>query len=122
MATVQVTPKSLDESVFPGKKDGSISRKDRFFAVISQERDALKELGAKEIGLFGSVAREEDDDKSDYDVLIDFEKDKKKFRNFIEIIDLLEQKLGADVELVTRESLSPHIGPRILREVMYAPL
>ena len=53
---------------------------------------------------------------------LSFEKDKKKFKNFIAIIDLLEKKLGADVELVTRESLSPHIGPKILREVMYAPL
>jgi hypothetical protein len=122
MASVQIVSKSPGKSFSPGKKEGSMSRRDRFFAVIAQERDALKELGTKEIGLFGSVAREEDDDKSDYDILIGFEKDKKKFRNFIAIIDLLEEKLGADVELVTRESLSPHIGPRILREVMYAPL
>jgi predicted nucleotidyltransferase len=32
----------------------------------------------------------------------------------------LEETLGRKVELVTPESLSPYIGPHILREVEYA--
>ena len=30
---------------------------------------------------------------------------------------LLEEKLGRSVELVTREALSPHLGPHILEDV-----
>jgi hypothetical protein len=32
----------------------------------------------------------------------------------------LEDLLGREVDLVTVESLSPHIGPHILKEVEYA--
>jgi len=32
---------------------------------------------------------------------------------------LLEDILGREVDLLTPESLSPHIGPHILREVEY---
>ena len=34
----------------------------------------------------------------------------------------LEDLLGRKVDLITTESLSPYIGPHILREVEYAPL
>lgn len=39
------------------------------------------------------------------------------FDNFMEVSFLLEDLLGRKVELVTPESLSPYIGPHILREV-----
>jgi predicted nucleotidyltransferase len=32
----------------------------------------------------------------------------------------LEELFGRKVDLLTPESLSPHIGPRILNEVVYA--
>jgi predicted nucleotidyltransferase len=35
----------------------------------------------------------------------------------MELSFLLETLMGRKVELLTRESLSPHIGPHILREV-----
>jgi predicted nucleotidyltransferase len=34
----------------------------------------------------------------------------------------LEELLGRPVDLITTESLSPHIGPHILREVEYATI
>ena len=55
-------------------------------------------------------------------VLVVFEEGKKSFRNFVAVSDLLEEKLGSSVDLVTREGLSPHIGPHILRETEYAPI
>jgi predicted nucleotidyltransferase len=35
---------------------------------------------------------------------------------------LLEEELGRSVELVTREALSPHIGPHILQNVEYVEI
>lgn len=40
----------------------------------------------------------------------------------MDISFLLEDVLGRKVELVTPESLSPHIGPHILREVERVPV
>jgi predicted nucleotidyltransferase len=56
----------------------------------------------------------------DIDILIEFEPGKKSFDNFMRLATFLEQQIGRHVELVTPESLSPHIGPHILREVEYA--
>jgi predicted nucleotidyltransferase len=54
--------------------------------------------------------------------LVEFEEGRKTFDNFMQLSFLLEEVLQRHVELVTLESLSPYIGPHILREVEYAPL
>jgi predicted nucleotidyltransferase len=62
----------------------------------------------------------EQTDRSDVDILVEFEPGKKSFDNFMQLAFFLEDTLGRRVELVTPEALSPHIGPHILREVEYA--
>ena len=97
------------------------SRKESFLNLVAQESNFLKRHGVKEIGLYGSVARGEDSAVSDIDILVVFEKHSKKFKNFMALIDFLEDRLGCSVDLVTRESLSPYLGPHILNEVEYVP-
>ncbi|MEL7329393.1 MAG: nucleotidyltransferase, partial [Cyanobacteria bacterium J06559_1] len=41
------------------------------------------------------------------------------FDNYMNLAFRLEDLFGRDVDLVTVESLSPHIGPHILAEVEY---
>ena len=53
---------------------------------------------------------------SDVDLLVEFHPGRKTFDNFIAVCDLLEETLQRRVELLTPESLSPHIGPHILQE------
>jgi predicted nucleotidyltransferase len=76
----------------------------------------LRELGVVRLALFGSFCRGEQRDDSDVDLLAEFAPGKKSFDNFMAVCDLLEASLQRRVELLTRESLSPHIGPRILQE------
>jgi len=52
--------------------------------------------------------------------LVEFEKGKKTFRNFIDLAYFLEALFKKRVDLVTTEALSPYIGPHILEEVEYA--
>ena len=99
-----------------------MSRKERFYEMVRRNREHLKRIGVKRIGIFGSVARGEDDERSDYDILVEFERDKKTYRNFTALCDLIEEQLGPDYDLVTREGLSPYIGPHILRYVEYATI
>ncbi len=58
-------------------------------------------------------------DQSDVDILVEFEPQQKSFNNFMDLCFFLEDLLGRNVDLVTKESLSPYIGPRILDEVEY---
>lgn len=76
----------------------------------------------RRLGLFWSFLRGEQTDASDVDPLVEFESGQKTFDHFMELVFLVEDLLGRPVELVTPETLSPHIGPRILQELRYVSL
>ncbi len=79
----------------------------------------LRGLGVARLGLFGSFVRDEATPESDIDVLVEFEVGKKSFTAFMELAFWLEDALQRPVELVTPESLSPYLAPRILSTVEY---
>lgn len=86
---------------------------------ISNHEETLKCLGVQSIGLFGSFVKNAVHEDSDVDLLVDFYPNKKSFDNFMELAFFLEELFGRRVEIVTRQSLSQHIGPHILKEVVY---
>jgi predicted nucleotidyltransferase len=90
--------------------------KEQVVLRLAEARERIEALGARRIALFGSVVRGEARPDSDVDLLVQFDPAKKTFRNFMELSFFLEELLGRRVELVTTESLSPYIGPHILRE------
>ena len=77
---------------------------------------AMRELGVARLAMFGSVVRGEPRPDSDADVLVRFAEGGKTFDRFLDLAELLEEVLGRPVELVTVESLSPILGPKILAE------
>ena len=80
----------------------------------------LSKFGVQNIGLFGSYSRNEQSAKSDIDLLIDFEPEKESFDNFMAVYDIFESIFKNEkIEVVTKNGLSPYIGPKILNEVMY---
>jgi uncharacterized protein len=89
---------------------------------ILQNRERLASFGVRSIGLFGSFVRGEQTSLSDVDMLVEFIPDKHTFDNFMEVSFLLEELLERRVEVVTPESLSPHIGPHILKEAEYVAI
>lgn len=91
--------------------------KEEVLQRISESRQQLVRLGVRSIGLFGSFVRNEQTPSSDVDILIEFGPGQHTFDNFMEVSLLLEDVFGRSVDLVTRESLSPYIGPHILGEV-----
>ena len=99
-----------------------VKTKQDILSVLEQNRLRLRALGVKKIGLFGSFLRGEQRPDSDIDLLVQFEPGQKTFDNFMELSFFLEEVLQHRIELVTVESLSPYLGPHILREVEYAAL
>jgi predicted nucleotidyltransferase len=87
--------------------------------ILKKYKEELKEkYGVKEIGIFGSYVRGEQDEESDLDILIEFEKPI-GFIRFMKLENSLSELLGVKVELVTKKALKPFIGQRILQEVIY---
>jgi uncharacterized protein len=87
--------------------------------IIKKHKDEFKEeYGLKEIGVFGSYVRGEQNENSDIDILIELEKPM-GYVKFFRLENALSHLLGVPVEIVTKKALKPHIGKRILQEVKY---
>lgn len=99
-----------------------VLNKESLLALISSNSDAIRRYGVKTLGIFGSFSRNKQNDQSDVDLLVDFEPEKETYRNFISLAYFLEELLGRKVEIVTRNGMSPYIGPKILKEVENVPL
>jgi hypothetical protein len=100
----------------------TIKTKQDVLKVLHQNRDRLKAMGVSKIGLFGSFLRGEQHPDSDIDLLVEFEAGQKTFDAFMDLAFLLEEIFQRRIELLTVESLSPYLGPHILKEVEYAAL
>jgi len=100
----------------------AVEKKEEVLNIIGNHQKEIRDLGVRRYGLFGSFARGQTTEQSDIDILVEFEPGQKTFDNFMELAFFLEDLLGREVDLVTAESLSPHIGPRILKEVEYASI
>jgi uncharacterized protein len=97
-----------------------MTTKDYILSTINSHKTDLNQYGVSMIGLFGSYAREEQTKKSDIDLLIEFIPEQENFDNFMAICDYLAQLFKNEkVEIVTKNGLSPYIGPKILKEVLY---
>jgi predicted nucleotidyltransferase len=92
-----------------------LTRQQAVERLIAAEPE-IRALGVERLALFGSVARDEADSDSDVDVLVHFSSGAKTYGRFLALSELLEALFGRAVELVTLESLSPFLGPRILQE------
>lgn len=85
--------------------------------LLEDNLDRIKGFGVRQLGIFGSVAREEDSENSDIDVLVDLEKE--TFDNYMGLLFYLEDLFGKKVDLAIKNSLKPRIRDRILSETVY---
>ncbi len=83
---------------------------------------ALPELreryGVHDLWLFGSYVRGEQTPDSDLDVLIELGDQPIGLFKFVEIQNVLSDRLGINIDLVEKEGLKPAIGKRVLREAV----
>ena len=97
-----------------------MTTKETILKKLKSHKHQLTRLGICDVGLFGSYLRNEQSLSSDIDLLIDFEPEKENFDNYMAVYDLFEKLFENEkIELVTKNGLSPYIGPRILNEVVY---
>lgn len=96
-----------------------VQTKAQVLSLLHQHQSELQQFGVNRCGVFGSFARDAIHEQSDVDILVVFDPEQKTFDNFMHLAFFLEDLFGRNVDLVTIESLSPYIGPKILREVEY---
>jgi hypothetical protein len=68
--------------------------------------------------LVGSFARGEADEQSDVDILVDLDRSVPFGLGFFGMIGDLQELLGRQVDVVTREALSPHVEKYVKRDLL----
>jgi predicted nucleotidyltransferase len=94
------------------------NRQDILASLKNLKKEVAKEYSVKTIGVFGSVARNEQTGRSDIDLLVEFSKPV-GFVTFMRLENFLSEQLGNPVDLVTSDSLKPVIRQDVLSEVIY---
>lgn len=97
-----------------------MATKEEILKTLKSNKLKLLSFGILNVGLFGSYVRNEQSGESDIDLLIDFEPEKENYDNLMAAYDLFEEIFENEkIEVVTKNGLSPYIGPKILNEVEY---
>lgn len=77
----------------------------------------LKKHGAKQVSIFGSYAKNQENKKSDIDILVTFSKTK-SLLELVSIEQQLESQIGKKIDLVTEKAISPYIIGKIKKELV----
>ena len=95
--------------------------KNFLFELVQTKREIILQLAVKHgiyrLRLFGSVARQEADELSDVDFLVEMEA-QRSLLDMGGFLSDVSQLLGRKVDVVTLNSLKPHIRERVLREAI----
>lgn len=97
-----------------------MTTKDNILSTLKKHKPELSKFGVSHVGLFGSYLNDKQTIESDIDLLIDFDPDKENFDNYMAVYDIVEDIFKNErVEIVTKNGLSKHIGPKILSQIIY---
>lgn len=92
---------------------------EKLLALVRQKRDEILKLaaryGARDVRVFGSVARGDATDESDIDFLVEFEPGRSLFDHGGLLMEL-RQLLNRRVDVAAADDLKPRIRDRVLRE------
>ncbi|MGP8330364.1 MAG: nucleotidyltransferase family protein [Methanosarcinaceae archaeon] len=94
-------------------------KKDDVLAILRQfKKEYAQEYHLLRIGIFGSVARDEADEKSDVDIV--FETDKPNLFRTSSMKVLLEDLLAQEIDIIRlRDNMNIKLKEEIQREVLY---
>jgi len=99
-----------------GRKTRSASRLNKIRQVLQRHLPELGEhYGVHALWIFGSYARGEPYNKSDLDILVEFDRTPSLFE-FVRLERYLSKILKTKVDLVMKRALKPAIGRHIVKE------
>jgi predicted nucleotidyltransferase len=93
--------------------------KTEIIRIIKLHNKELKEkFKVKEVGLFGSYVREEQKEKSDVDVLVEFD-EPVSLLWLVKVENYLSEILDKKVDLIPKRDVRPELKEQILKEAVY---
>lgn len=93
-------------------------RKQTALNLLQDHKEAMRQrFGMRHLSLFGSTVRDEARERSDVDILVEFDGPATSDRYF-GLQFYLEDLLGCPVDLVTDKALRPELRPHIEKEAI----
>lgn len=94
---------------------------DNILAYLLLNKDRYyKEYHLQKIGIFGSIARNEQNENSDIDLIVEFKKDTADLYSIKQLIKQeLEEKFNRSVDICREKYLKPYFKKQIQREAKY---
>ena len=102
------------------QRDETMTRRAILDRLNSEAPALRKKYGVESLAVFGSMARGDDHEGSDVDILVTFE-GPATFDNFMGLKLDLEDLLGRRVDLLTPKCLRPSMQVEIAREAILVP-
>ena len=95
-----------------------VTNREQILKALADRRPELAQrFGVKQLGLFGSAARDELRADSDVDVLVEFE-GPATYDGYFKLQDYLQILLGRSVDLVTERGLKPRARRHVERDLV----
>jgi uncharacterized protein len=96
--------------------------RDEILDFLSQNKKLFRDsYHIDKIGLFGSYARGDQNNKSDLDLLVEFEENTQDLYELkLQIKDFFKTHLGLEVDICREKYIKPRIKKAILKEAIYA--
>jgi predicted nucleotidyltransferase len=96
--------------------------KGQILTFLSQNKKLFRDkFHIVRIGLFGSYAREEQNQNSDIDLLVEFEENTQDLYELkIQLKEFFQIQLGIDVDICREKYIKPRFKSSILKETVYA--
>lgn len=97
-----------------------MNNKSEILQKLSSNLKRFADFGVLEIGVFGSILKNDNDMVNDLDILVSFDKGSKSFDNYFDLKFFLESLFKINVDLVMKNKLKAEIRDEILESVIYA--
>jgi uncharacterized protein len=95
-----------------------MSPRDSLLASLKAALPQVKQrYPIRSLGLFGSFARGDASERSDIDILVEFDRPVSLSR-FLALEAELKALAGHEVDLISRQALKPYIGRKVLRDLI----
>jgi uncharacterized protein len=95
--------------------------KEQILECIEKNRIQIKSYGVKNLFLFGSFAKETATNNSDIDFIVEFEKYRGTYKDYMSLLIFLQDILKKDeIDLIKKNSIRKEFRDEILNGVKYA--
>lgn len=89
--------------------------REKIIEILERNSGEIRGFGVEELQLFGSYAKNAQDEESDVDLLVTFGEKRGGFDDFIGLKRFLEDLLDEDVDLVKKDKVREELRDSILR-------